>query len=290
MRKTSSAGSRAAIIRITAAAAAAGILLMPGPLAAQAKRLQVIVDRAEVHLEAGEGSPVMATLPAGETVTLAAALKARQSWYYVYFVSAGSRATRAGYIRDDAVRKLFPEARIIDICVEGEIARPAEFLLDDQAAPPFAWDMDRETLLRSAGRPISQSRAEEGEILRYKQPVLGKHCLVEYLFAGDGLAAVRCHLLENYADKNRYIDDFTAIKEYLVRRLGEPRQDLVTWQDESYRNDSGLWGRALLLGHLEYRTQWVFNGTEVLVVLAGDGSGVSFGAECTNLKARTASF
>ncbi|MDD8016665.1 MAG: hypothetical protein PHX45_13375, partial [Acidobacteriota bacterium] len=102
-----------------ALAAAVLILLVPGS-PASVKRLQVVADRADIYLDPDSRSPVIQTLEKGSILTMASAAKTRLSWYYVYFPSPETGKTRAGYILESFVRKLFPDLHVIQIGDESE--------------------------------------------------------------------------------------------------------------------------------------------------------------------------
>jgi len=91
MRHSYPGGTRAAVLF-----AAALTLLVALPQAAQAKKLQVVADKADVHLNADRSSPVIETLDRGAVMTLASAIKSRTNWYYVFFTSARTGRTRSG--------------------------------------------------------------------------------------------------------------------------------------------------------------------------------------------------
>jgi len=255
---------------------------------AQGKRLQIMADKANVHLDPDEGSPILETLGRGSTLTLASAIKARSNWFYVYFVSLETGKTRAGYVLDSFVRKLFPDLKVLSISSEDEISDPKDINLDEYYVPILAWGMSKDNLIEKEGRPHHQEKVGDVESVQFRRVIMAKNCLVEYLFADGKLVTSRYHLLENYADKNRYIDDYQKIKDFLTLKIGAPRSDRVIWQDESFKSRNDRWGAALSIGHLEFRSSWlVKQDTELLITLAGGDSRVAFGAECNDVKYKT---
>jgi hypothetical protein len=273
----------------------ATLLLLMGlavaqPLAGQGKKLQVIADLAVVHLGPDSGSPIVETLTRGAIMTLASAIKMRASWFYVYFVSVQTGKTRAGYILDSVVRKLYAELRIVNISSEDEISQPKELDFTDVYRPIVSWGMDRNALLSAEGQPFNSEKLGSREIVRYKRSIIAKRSLVEYVFDSGGLASTRVRLLENYADKNRYIEDYKKLKDYATAKMGQPRADKVIWQDPSCKTDDSRWGTAVGLGQLEFRAEWEIPGGELLITLAGENSRVNLGAEVSGLNHKTASF
>jgi hypothetical protein len=119
---------------------------------------------------------------------------------------------------------------------------------------------------------------------------MGRRCLLEYVFDDEHLAATRLSLLDNFADKNRYIEDYLKLKDFAVSKIGSPVDDQVVWQDSSLKNDDRLWGRALSQGQLEFRAHWDTDGTDVRMRLVGGGNQIAFGAEFSGHEAKEASY
>ena len=90
MRRDMSWGKKITIIIATTC------LMLALPLSAQAKKLQVITDQANLYLDADERSPIVETLWKGATMTLASAVKTRKNWFYVYYISLQTGKTRSG--------------------------------------------------------------------------------------------------------------------------------------------------------------------------------------------------
>jgi hypothetical protein len=267
------------------------LVLGAGPLAAQGKKLQVIADMAEIHLGPDTASQVVETLERGAIMTLASAIKARASWFFVYFVSPQTGKTRGGYVLEDHVRKLYSDLKIINISAEDEVTQPKELDFSDLLYKPIvAWGMDRNALITAEGQPFNTQKAAGGEIVRYKRSILAKRSLVEYMFEGGRLSATRLTLLENYADKNRYIEDYVKIKDRVIAKIGRPQTDKVIWQDPAFKNNDARWGTAVGMGQLEFRSEWTLPGVDLMITLDGQDSHVSLGAEMSGLKYKTASF
>jgi hypothetical protein len=284
MRRDMSGGKKIAII------IASTCLIIALPLSAQAKKLQVVMDLANIYLDADERSPIVETLVKGATMTLASAIKTRTNWFYVYYISHQTGKTRSGYILDSLVRKLYADVKVITISSEDEIAQPREIDFNDRYQPIIDWGAAKDKIINREGRPSAQEKINGLEVIRYKRSIIAKNCLVEYVFDNNRLVTARCNLLERYADKNRYIEDYQKIKDHLVSKIGAPRADTVIWQDPTYKSNNALWGTALSMGHLEYHTAWELSGTELQLTLAGSANQVAFGAEFNGLKFKSASF
>jgi len=267
----------------------AAILVCAATAAPQVKKLEVVTDRAELHLDPEERSPIVATLSRGAIVTLASAVRFRTNWFYVYFISPDSGKTRSGYILDASVQKLYSSLKIVDLTASGEEAPSEDLDLGEAWRPLTEWNADRSRVLTAEGRPLHQRREDALEIIGYERRIMARNCLVEYVLDGDGLRSVRCTLLDDYSDKNRYIADYVKIKEFLVTKIGDPSADNMVWQDASLETESARWGSALGRGELEFRSQWDIPGAELLMTLAGRESRVALGAELHGLKIKTAS-
>jgi len=265
-------------------------LILVLPLSAQTRKLQVVTDLANLYLDPDERSPIVETLVKGTTMTLASAIKARTNWFYVYYISLQTGKTRSGYILDSLVRKLYADVKVISISSEDEIAQPRDLDFNDRYQPINEWGATKDRIINLEGRPTSQERINGLEVIRYKRSIIAKNCLVEYIFDNNRLVTARYNLLEKYADKNRYIEDYLKIKDHLVSRIGAPRADTVTWQDSTYKSNNARWGTALSMGHLEYHAEWELSGTELQITLTGGASQVAFGAELNGLKFKSASF
>jgi hypothetical protein len=256
------------------------------PAGADDKKLQVAVDKAVVRLDPTEKSPALETLDQGAVLTLASPLKSRTNWYYVYFTSLQTGNTRAGYIHESCVRKLFASVRVILVQSGDEILNPAEIDLDTPFQPNLEWGTTRAAIIRVEGRPQSQDIRRGVEVLTYRRDIMNKQCKLEYVLEANRLIAARVHLTENYADKGRYIEDYNRLHDFLTAKVGAPRADRAIWQDHSYERQNDCWGIALSQGHVEFSSEWVFRDTEVRLFLAGANNHVNLDAELSDVKTK----
>jgi len=262
----------------------AALLLSAIPARADGKKLQVTQDQAVVRLDPSEKSPAVETLGRGAVLSLASDVKTKFNWFYVYFTSLQSGNTRAGYIHDSCVRKLYPDLKVIEITSGDELLNPGEIEVDTKYEPSLAWGTTRAEILRSEGRPQSLDVSDGREVLIYQRDVMKKNCRVEYVLDRGRLVSARLHLLENYADKARYIEDYNKVRDFLTARVGTPRADRTVWQDRFYENQNDCWGIALSQGQVEFSSEWVFRDTEVRLTLAGANNHVLFDAELNDVR------
>jgi len=265
-----------------------GVSFHPGPARAETiVRLEVMVDKAAIHLEPDGRSPVVETLFRGAIVRLSSTLKFRTNWFYVFFVSSRSGRTLAGYVLDGFVRKLNSTLRVVNLTPgEDEIVDPKEIDLTGEPMPKVEWGKTKAGILRAEGRPIAREVSGGLEFLSYNRDLLGKKCLLAYVLNDEKLVAVRLHLLEKYADKNRYIADYKKIRDFLNEKVGEPRYDNVVWRDRAYAEKTEDWGKALSSGGVSLSSEWVFHGTGLRLSLTGENNNVLFAAEANDIKAK----
>jgi hypothetical protein len=256
------------------------LFVFAGSLQAQTKKYQVVVPKANLHLEPDEKSPVVVTVPAGEVLSQASAVKFRHDWIFVYYISPDKDKTLAGYVKQQMLRKLFPEVNSILISSGEQDFQPKELDLNQKYELPIFWGMTQEKLFGAEGKPLAQEKSGETEVYQYRREIMNKQCLIEYIFWRNELVSARYHLLDSYADNNYYISDYLKIKNYLENRFGQPVNDRVVWLDPTYQNKNEYWGKALGSGQLEFHSSWVVGDTEVALILTGSDNRVAFVAEC----------
>ena len=277
--------------RVAAAVASCLVLaalVLPVPVRTEIiVKLEVTADRASVHLEPRINSPVLETLSRGAVIKLSSATKFRTNWFYVQFVSSRSGRMLSGYVLDAAVRKLNSTLKVVDLTpAAAALSDPKEFDLTAGRMPAVTWGMSGDGVLRAEGRPVGREQSGDYEFLRYRRDVFGKRCLISYVLANRRLVSVRVSLLENYADKDRYVADYNSIREYLNRKIGEPRYDNVVWKDRAYAERGETLGMAVTSGSLSLSSEWVTGDTGLRLSLTGEPSGILFAAEINDIKAK----
>jgi len=263
-------------------------LVLPVPVRTEIiVKLEVTAERASVHLEPRINSPVLETLSRGAVIKLSSGTKFRTNWFYVQFASARSGRMLSGYVLDAAVRKLNSTLKVVDLTPAATVlSDPKEFDLTAGRMPAVAWGMSGDGVLKAEGRPVSRDQSGDYEFLRYRRDVFGKRCLILYVLANRRLVSVRVSLLENYADKDRYVADYNIIREYLNRKIGEPRYDNVVWKDRAYAERGETLGMAVTSGSLSLSSEWVTGDTGLRLSLTGEPSGILFAAEINDIKAK----
>ena len=265
-----------------------GVSFPTGPARAETVvRLEVTADKAAIHLEPDDRSPVVETLSRGAIVKLSSTIKLRTNWFYVLFVSSRSGRTLCGYVLDESVRKLNSTLRVVNLTPEQEeIVDPKEIDLTG-AMPKVEWGKTKAGILQAEGRPLAREVSGDLEFLSYHRDILGKKCLLAYVLIDEKLAAIRLHLLEKYADKDRYVADYKKIRDFLIEKVGDPRTNNVVWrEDRAFADRNDGWGTALSTGCLRLAAEWVFQGTGLRLSLTGDNNEILFAAEASDIKAK----
>jgi hypothetical protein len=261
----------------------------PGPARAETViRLEVTAEKAAIHLEPDSRSPIVETLSRGSVVRLSSAIKFRTNWYYILFVSSRSGRTLCGYVLDESVRKLNSTLRVVNLSPgQGEIVDPEEIDLPGEPMPRMEWGKTKARILRAEGRPLASEVSGDLEFLSYHRDILGKKCLLAYVLDDEKLVAVRLHLLEKYADKDRYVADYNKIRDFLIEKVGKPRSNNVDWrEDRALADRNEGWGTALSTGCLRLTAEWVFQGTGLRLSLTGDNNEILFAAVANDIKAK----
>jgi len=262
--------------------------LLPAPAGAEiVVRLEATQERVPVYLEPDDRSPVLETLDRGAVIKLSSPLKFRSDWYYVLFISARSGRTLAGYVLDTSVRRLNSTLKVVDLTPAGaEIADPKGFDLTGTEIPRIEWGQTESGILRVEGRPLSRESSGDMEFLSYHRDVSGKRCLITYVLVGQKLASLRLHLLERYANKDRYVADYNQVREFLNAKMGEPRYNNVVWKDRAYAERGEKLGEAVTTGTLSLSSEWAYQGTGLRLSLSAENSEILFAVEINDLKSK----
>ncbi|HPB58561.1 MAG TPA: hypothetical protein PLB50_03070 [Candidatus Saccharicenans sp.] len=259
-------------------------LLLNLPLQPQIRKYQVIVPKVNLHLEPNENSPVVISVPVGEILAQASAVRFKRDWIFVYYQFPEKGKTLAGYVKEPMLRKLFPEVNSVLISSGEADYQPKELDVNQGYQPVIIWGASQDKLIETEGRPLAQEKSGETEVYQYRRQIMNKQVLIEYIFWRHELISARFHLLDNYTDNNYYISDYLKLKNYLETRLGQPVNDRVVWFDSTYQTKNEYWGKALGAGQLEFRSSWDIGDTKLDLILTGSDNRVAFVAECLGKK------
>lgn len=81
-------------------------ILFSSPLLSQQRKLKVIEEKANIHIEPDKGSAVVEIVDRGAILTLLSTKKIREFWYYVSFRSPAQYITVSGFIHASAVEEI----------------------------------------------------------------------------------------------------------------------------------------------------------------------------------------
>ena len=246
------------------------ILCLSTGVFAFAKKLAVSVPQAAVHMKPDLRSPVIATLPRGEVITLASARKFKKEWNYVYFSSRKNGALKAGYIRDRTVTKLYAPTRSVTFSQNS--ARAVAETEPKPAPTTIQWGMSSTDLCRVIGDPSRVHSLDGNKVLSYNRQVMSRACRIEYIFSRNRLVKTHYVFLEEYPQKTQYIEEYLRLNDQFSQKYGEPAEEQKLWHDPVLKEDPHDWGQAVSLGHLSYQTRWQMDQTKIVLSLAGSRS------------------
>lgn len=227
------------------------------------KKLQVIAEQTKVYVSPNENSTIVETLDRGVQLTLAAPGKVKKSWYYVYFLSPQTGRTKAGYVIESHVKKLYSDLIVIDIT--SDIRGKEEGLENLEFGNP-PWGMSREDIKAIEGPPLGLDEGNGYNVLKYRRKILGRNCLVDYIFVENHLVKACYSFADRRADKNEFIRDYEELKKFLSQEFGSPAENIL-WVSEEYKNVPHHWGQALSLGLVSFVSEWSTPDKEISLSL-----------------------
>jgi hypothetical protein len=88
---------------------------LSGTISALSKKFIITTEKANIHLEPCDSSPVIDVLDKDTVLMSASPRKFKKVWNYVYFQTEDSKKTKSGYINDNAIKKINTTTKIITI-------------------------------------------------------------------------------------------------------------------------------------------------------------------------------
>lgn len=129
-----------------------------------------------------------------------------------------------------------------------------------------------------ASRPAEP--LHEGESAIQFEGSLNNEPIIELFIFHDGrLARGKCISTANYVNDNNYLRSFSALKDLLTEKYGQPNQDAEYWSNDLFKDDPDSWGTALASGHLSRFVQWAKPSGDVWLALKGENYEVEFELE-----------
>lgn len=112
---------------------------------------------------------------------------------------------------------------------------------------------------------------EEEISLVYEGNAVGLNSFITYVFdENQGLYQGFYDFKVKHSNDNNYIVDYMNIKDALVQKYGDPRdEDEQTWMNTIFKNTPERYGTALSAGHLLYSSKWDLEDTEINLLMTG---------------------
>lgn len=130
-----------------------------------------------------------------------------------------------------------------------------------------AWGMSKKQVKATESNMVV---VDNDSVLAYTGRVSGKKALISYSFTNSKLVQAIYVFLTDHTNKNDYIVDYENVKETLTNKYGTPKSDDVDWRNDLYKSDDSEWGFAISLGHLNYRSNWETESSEITLLLTGE--------------------
>lgn len=96
-----------------------------------------------------------------------------------------------------------------------------------------------------------------------------------YLFTDGKLISAGYVIHESHSNKNLYIGDYDGINDLFTKKYGKPSANIIDWKNDLYKNNKKDYGMAVSMGHLDFKTAWISNGTFITHRLQGDNFKIS---------------
>jgi hypothetical protein len=124
--------------------------------------------------------------------------------------------------------------------------------------------------------------SETGDMMGFTDTIGGISVFIVYQFSKDRLVKTSWASQEKHANKNDYISDYNKMKQLIINKRGNPKEDEVRWLNPLYKNKPEKHGLAVEKDHLVYRTRWELERTHILSGLVGGKDGITHLVEYTD--------
>ncbi len=114
---------------------------------------------------------------------------------------------------------------------------------------------------------------ENSSLLSYNTKIGKFNLNISYFFTANKLTSAQYLILGEGSDKMNYVNDYNRIKNVLINKYGEPKEDKTIWAPEVIDiHDYLQYGKDISKGLLELYTVWVIDNSIIVLKLNG-GSG-----------------
>lgn len=131
------------------------------------------------------------------------------------------------------------------------------------------WGMSKEEVKEHEESDLTLDR-ESGLAYQNLRVARFDTVLTYHFNVNNELFSAGYYLIHEHSNKNDFIDDFEYLKNLLIDKYGEPKEDEIIWKDDLYKDDPSDWGMAIFAGDLIYRTLWENEDLIVELQLKGD--------------------
>ncbi|TYB31291.1 MAG: hypothetical protein FXF47_04990 [Candidatus Mcinerneyibacterium aminivorans] len=134
------------------------------------------------------------------------------------------------------------------------------------------WGMSKTEVKRREDAKLFQDKSTS---LAYKTQLKNHDALLVYNFWNNKLAGSAYSIIDNYLNKNNYIEDYKELKRLLEKKYGNPSYEDIIWKNDLYKDDPSHYGMAISVGHLIYTSRWKTNSEKIVIILDGENYKVS---------------
>ena len=111
--------------------------------------------------------------------------------------------------------------------------------------------------------------------LAYSVEVANLEAYAVYSFIDDTLVSAGYVFTEEHSNDNMSIKDFEKVKSILLRKYGQPSEDVLRWSNDLYKDQEDYYGFAISAGHLTMIATWHAERTAISLALSGDNYEIS---------------
>ena len=138
------------------------------------------------------------------------------------------------------------------------------------------WGMSKKEVKKSEK---TSPEYDSDEALGFTETISGLSCRLIYLFVEDKLVKTRYHFTNTHTNMSDFFDDFSSIKDTLVKKYGSPSKDRTLWKNDTFEKNKNNWGMALGMGHVSMFSKWEMPSTVITLHLSGENMETTFGVE-----------
>jgi len=113
-------------------------------------------------------------------------------------------------------------------------------------------DSQEKVMTTETGKPIEKTK----DHILYSTKIAGMDAIAIYFFIENKLVQGGYAIALKHSNDNLYYQDYIQFQKLLVEKYGDFVQEENIWSDNTFRNDPGKIGFALMLGYVQLITVW----------------------------------